>query len=129
MSSNDGGKGKEPLKPSYREKVEKGSSYNSKSWADEMEKLDNDVAEVDLNESAITDHCEDWEKKIRVGDRSTLSESAEARSLCLIGKVLGGFAQIAHRENASSLETSRHERRSSDHGHGRRLLSVQICKR
>lgn len=63
MSSNDGGKGKEPLKPSYREKVVKGSSSNSKSWADEMEELDNDVAEVDLNESAITDHCEDWEKK------------------------------------------------------------------
>ncbi|KAF8411646.1 hypothetical protein HHK36_004204 [Tetracentron sinense] len=61
MSSNYGGKGKEPLKPSYREKVIKGSSSNSKSWADEMEELDNNVAEVDLNESAITDHCEDWD--------------------------------------------------------------------
>jgi hypothetical protein len=28
-----------------------------------MVDLDNDVAEVDLNESAITDHCEEWEKK------------------------------------------------------------------
>lgn len=63
MSSNDGGKGKEPIKPSYRERVVKGSSSNSKSWADEMEELDNDVAEVDLNESAITDHCEEWDKK------------------------------------------------------------------
>jgi len=48
MSLEDVGKGKEPLLPSYREKVVKGSSSNSKSWADEMEELDNDVAEVDV---------------------------------------------------------------------------------
>ena len=31
-----------------------------------MEELDKDVAEVDLNESAITDHCEEWEKKYKL---------------------------------------------------------------
>lgn len=44
MSSNDGGKVKEPLKPSYREKAVKGYSSNYQSWADDMEELDNNVA-------------------------------------------------------------------------------------
>lgn len=130
MSFNDVGKGKEPLKPSYREKVVKGSSSNSKSWADEMEELDNDVAEVDLNESAITitDHCADWEIKYW-RSKYSIRECGGLEPYGLIGKVLGWFVNLKSITERMQAVWKQAGMKGGVQIKAMGGLSVQICKR